>query len=69
VRFEWSDRRAAANRRKHEVLFDEAAAVFLDPLSVTGDDPDHSLDERRRLASRFRGVCKNRRVDSAGFSR
>src|SRR5271169_3069907 len=25
----------------------EAASVFLDPLSVTGDDPDHSLDERR----------------------
>jgi uncharacterized protein len=21
--------------------------VFLDPLSATGDDPDHSLDERR----------------------
>jgi uncharacterized DUF497 family protein len=47
VRFEWNDRKAAANRRKHEVSFDEAASVFLDPLSVTGDDPDHSLDERR----------------------
>jgi uncharacterized DUF497 family protein len=47
VRFEWNDRKAAANRRKHEVSFDEAAGVFLDPLSVTGDDPDHSLDERR----------------------
>jgi uncharacterized protein len=47
VRFEWNDREAAANRRKHEVSFDEAAGVFLDRLSVTGDDPDHSLDERR----------------------
>jgi uncharacterized protein len=47
VRFEWNDRKAAANLRKHEVSFDEAASVFLDPLSVTGDDPDHSLDERR----------------------
>jgi uncharacterized protein len=47
VRFEWNDRKAAANRRKHEVSFDEAVGVFLDPLSVTGDDPDHSLDERR----------------------
>jgi len=29
------------------VSFDEAASVFLDSLSATGDDPDHSLDERR----------------------
>jgi uncharacterized DUF497 family protein len=29
------------------VSFDEAASVFFDPLSATGDDPDHSLDERR----------------------
>jgi hypothetical protein len=41
VRFEWNDRKAAANWRKHEVSFDEAASIFLDPLSVTGDDPDH----------------------------
>jgi hypothetical protein len=40
-------RKAAANQRKHGVSFDEAASVFLDPLSATGDDPDHSLDERR----------------------
>jgi hypothetical protein len=39
-------RKAAANRRKHGVSFDEAASVFLDPLSATGDDPDHWLDER-----------------------
>jgi hypothetical protein len=32
---------------KHGVSFDEAASVFLDSLSTTGDDPDHSRDERR----------------------
>jgi uncharacterized protein len=47
VRFEWNIRKAAANLRKHGVSFDEAASVFLDPLSATGDDPDHSIDERR----------------------
>jgi uncharacterized DUF497 family protein len=47
VRFEWNARKAAANVRKHGVSFDEAASVFLDSLSATGDDPDHSLDERR----------------------
>jgi uncharacterized DUF497 family protein len=47
VRFEWNALKAAANLRKHGVSFDEAASVFFDPLSATGDDPDHSLDERR----------------------
>jgi len=47
VRFGWNASKAAANLRKHGVSFDEAASVFFDPLSATGDDPDHSLDERR----------------------
>jgi uncharacterized protein len=47
VRFEWNGKKAAANLRKHGVSFDEAATVFLDPLSATGDDPDHSFEERR----------------------
>jgi uncharacterized DUF497 family protein len=47
VRFEWNAQKAAANLRKHGVSFDEAASVFFNPLSVTGDDPDHSIDERR----------------------
>ncbi len=47
VRFEWNIRKAAANLRKHGVSFDEAASVFLDPLSATGDDPEHSIDEKR----------------------
>ena len=37
--------KAAASLWKH--AFDEAASVFFDPLSSPGDDPDHSLDERR----------------------
>lgn len=47
MRFEWNARKATANPPKHGVSFDEAASVFFDPLSATGDDPDHSQDERR----------------------
>jgi uncharacterized protein len=47
VRFEWNTQKAAGNLRKHGVSFDEAASVFFDPLSATGSDPDHSLEERR----------------------
>jgi hypothetical protein len=59
VRFEWNARKAAANLRKHGVSFDEAASVFFDPLSATGDDPDHSLDERRFVTF---GVSSSRRL-------
>jgi uncharacterized DUF497 family protein len=47
VRFEWNALKATANLRKHGISFDEAASVFFDSLSATGDDPDHSLEERR----------------------
>ena len=47
MRFEWNTLKAVTNQRKHGISFDEAASVFFDPLSATGDDPDHSLEERR----------------------
>jgi uncharacterized protein len=47
MKFEWDPQKADANRRKHGVSFEEAASVFLDPLAVSGPDPDHSIGERR----------------------
>jgi hypothetical protein len=47
MRFEWDPRKAAANLRKHGVSFEEAATAVRDALAVTGEDPDHSLDEDR----------------------
>lgn len=43
----WDARKAAANKKKHGVAFEEAATVFADPLSLTGADPDHSVGEHR----------------------
>ena len=45
--FEWDGKKASANILKHGVSFAEASSVFLDPLSATGDDPDHSIDQKR----------------------
>lgn len=39
--FEWDSRKAATNLRKHGVSFEEAAAAFLDDLSVVYVDADH----------------------------
>jgi uncharacterized DUF497 family protein len=47
MRYEWDARKAAANRAKHRVSFEEAATVFRDLLSQTGADPDHSVAENR----------------------
>jgi len=47
MQFEWDPKKANLNLRKHGITFDEAATVFLDDLSLTGYDPDHSNDEDR----------------------
>lgn len=47
MRFEWDSDKAKANLRKHRTSFDEATTVFLDPLSATFSDPDHSTGEQR----------------------
>jgi uncharacterized DUF497 family protein len=43
----WDARKAASNKKKHGVSFEEAATTFADPLSLTGADPDHSISEHR----------------------
>jgi uncharacterized DUF497 family protein len=45
--FEWDQKKASSNLRKHGVSFKEAATAFGDPLSLTIPDPDHSIGEDR----------------------
>jgi uncharacterized protein len=47
VRFEWDPKKAAQNLQKHGVSFEDAAAVFGDPLAGTIPDPAHSTGEAR----------------------
>ena len=49
LEFNWDERKAAVNARKHGVRFEEAATVFVDPLGRIYDDPDHSEHEARFL--------------------
>ena len=48
-RFAWDPTKAAVNRRKHGVSFEQAAAVFRDPLALSRYDDDHSEHEERWL--------------------
>ncbi len=47
MEFEWDVAKAAANRRKHGVSFEEAATVFDDPNVLVRYDAAHSEDEDR----------------------
>jgi uncharacterized DUF497 family protein len=49
IQFEWDNKKAKRNHRKHGVSFEEASTVFYDPLSATFDDPDHSVGEPRLI--------------------
>jgi uncharacterized DUF497 family protein len=47
--FEWDPEKAERNLAKHGVSFEDASTAFLDALSSTIADPDHSEDEARFL--------------------
>ena len=49
LRFEWDERKALQNRRKHGISFEEAETVFSDDYGVLIDDPNHSGEEDRFL--------------------
>lgn len=56
MEFEWDENKEKLNEKKHGVSFHEAASVFGDPLAITFDDPDHSINEHRLITfgeSRF----------------
>lgn len=47
--FTWDDNKAATNKKKHGVSFDEAQTVFDDYHALRIFDPDHSETEDRFL--------------------
>jgi len=47
IHFEWDRVKAALNRKKHGVSFEEAQTVFYDEHAIEFFDPDHSATEDR----------------------
>lgn len=58
LRFEWDERKAAANARKHGVSFEEARSVFVDERARLIDDPDHSEGEDRFVLLGFSSALR-----------
>ena len=44
--FEWDNRKAEANYRKHGIQFEEAALVFDDPFAVSEQDRIENREQR-----------------------
>lgn len=69
LHFEWDERKAAANVKKHGVSFEEAKSAFYDDRAKLIGDPDHSEDEDRFVllglssALRLLVVCHCHRGD------
>jgi uncharacterized DUF497 family protein len=72
MEFEWDERKAAKNLKKHGVSFHEAGTVFGDPMAITFHDPRHSDDEHRFLTfglSRSNRFLVVAHTDRAGKTR
>lgn len=65
VRVEWDEKKARANLAKHDVSFQEAETVFLDPLIGVAPDPQHSENEEREIAA---GVSVSGRLLLVSFT-
>ena len=63
--FEWDPEKAASNKRKHGVAFEEALTVFADPLGHIVDDPRHSKGEHRLV---LLGVSAKERLIAVMFT-
>jgi len=53
IKFEWDEAKAASNRKKHGVSFEEAQSVFYDELAVQFYNEDSSESEERFLMLGF----------------
>lgn len=65
LEFEWHSAKAALNRKKHDVAFEEAMTVFADDRGLVVSDRLHSDDEPRSLLI---GYSEKRRLLTVCFT-
>jgi uncharacterized DUF497 family protein len=53
IKFEWNTAKAASNKKKHGVSFEEAQSVFYDEFALQFFDEDNSGSENRFLMLGF----------------
>ncbi len=45
--FDWDPIKAQKNKKKHKISFERASQIFMDPLSISIYDEEHSTNEDR----------------------
>lgn len=53
MKFGWDPNKAASNRRKHGISFENAARVFLDPLAIREQDQIVDGEERWQIIGTY----------------
>jgi uncharacterized DUF497 family protein len=48
TKFEWDPKKAASNRKKHRVSFEDAITAFDDPYALIAPDESHSTAVEKR---------------------
>jgi uncharacterized DUF497 family protein len=61
-RFEWDDEKAAANFKKHHITFEQASAVFDDPLAIERPDRDQEDEDRYIITGKVTGLAGDKLV-------
>jgi len=56
--FIWSSEKNDINIAKHNIAFEEAASVFLDPMTIYRPDDCHSDDEEREIVIGFSNMAR-----------
>jgi len=56
ILFEWDAKKAAGNRRKHGITFDDAAQVFDDPFALAEQDRFEGGEYRWRIIGNCKGI-------------
>jgi uncharacterized protein len=58
IKFEWDPTKAASNRKKHSVSFEEAQSVFYDEFAIQFFDEENSESEDRFLMLGMSGEAR-----------
>lgn len=56
--FVWDSKKYDINFAKHNITFEEAASVFLDPMTIYRPDDEHSDDEEREIVIGFSNTAR-----------
>ena len=73
--FEWDPVKARRNARNHDITFERAATVVLDPEALSAFDDEHSQDEDRWItlgidrAGTLLAVCHTYREETEASAR